>query len=48
MGAEQRARLAGWAELSVGFVCGLAGIAGLFAWVAPVVGLGASLIMPPR
>lgn len=40
--------LEGRAELSVGFVIGLAGIAWLFAGVAPVVGLGAGLVMPPR
>lgn len=40
--------LEGRAELSVGFVIGLAGIAWLFAGVAPVVGLWAGLVMPPR
>lgn len=33
---------------SVGFVFGLAGITRLFAGVAPVVRLGAGLVMPPR
>lgn len=34
-------------QLSVGFVVGLAGIARLFAGVAPVVRLGAGLVMSP-
>lgn len=34
-------------QLSVGFVVGLAGIAWLFARVAPVVRLGAGLVMSP-
>lgn len=40
--------LLGQAELSVGFVFGVAGITWLFAGVAPVVCLGAGLVMPPR
>lgn len=49
MSSQQRGWvLEGRAELSVGFVIGLAGIAWLFAGVAPVVGLGAGLVMPPR
>lgn len=44
---QQKAGLAGQAELSVGFVFGLAGITRLFAGVAPVVCLGAGLVMPP-
>lgn len=47
-GSEQSVGLAGQAELSVGFVFGLAGITWLFAGVAPVVCLGARLVMPPR
>lgn len=39
---------AGRAELSVSFVFGLAGIAGLFAGIAPIVRFGAGLVMPPR
>lgn len=39
--------LASQAELSVGFVCGLAGITRLLARVAPVVRLGAGLVVPP-
>lgn len=35
------------AELSVGFVVGLAGVARLLAGVAPVVRLRARLVMPP-
>lgn len=38
---------AGAAELSFGFVFGLAGIAWLSAGVTPVVCLGAGLVMPP-
>lgn len=47
-GSQGKALLASWAELSVGFVFGLAGITWLFAGVAPIVRLGARLIMPPR
>lgn len=43
-----RASEEGQAELSVGFVFGLAGIARLFAGVAPVVCLRARLVVPPR
>lgn len=35
-------------KLSVGFVFGLAGVAGLFARVAPVVRLGAGRVVAPR
>lgn len=47
-GSQQRALLSCRAELSVGFVFGLAGITWLSAGVAPVVRLRARLIMPPR
>lgn len=46
--SQEKVLLASWAELSVGFVFGLAGITWLFAGVAPVVRLGARLVMPPR
>lgn len=36
------------AELSVGLVFGLAGVARLFTGVAPVVRLGAGLVVSPR
>lgn len=47
LGLRAEGWLLGQAELSVGFVSGVTGIAWLFAGVAPVVCLWAGLVMPP-